>query len=200
MKSTTMFFAMICAMALPCAAAQQPPQTPQQPPRTQTQTTGQSTTRTVTPSATTPPAPPAPPAPPPVKMLPVNVKIEITITAIGGTVPPTKKTVTLVTGDGLQGSIRNSASDTRGFPTTPFNIDERPTVLPDGKIRLTLTLTYDTPTSTPDSPTAVAAPRAGLNESLQLVLDSGKPIVVAESPAPIGDFIYTVEVKATILK
>jgi hypothetical protein len=188
-------FTVICVLALPLSAAAQPAAQP----RTQTQTNTQSTTRTTTASA--PAAPQAPTAPrPQARMLPVNVRLDVTISAMGGTMPPTKKSVSLVTGDGLQGSIRNSASDTRGFPTTPLNIDARPTVLDDGKVRLTLTLTYDTPTSATDSPTAVAAPRAGLNESLQLILESGKPMVVAESPAPIGDFIYTVEVKATILK
>ena len=40
----------------------------------------------------------------------------------------------------------------------------------------------------------------GIHENLAMILDNGKPLVVAQSADPVGDRQVTIEVKATILR
>jgi hypothetical protein len=122
----------------------------------------------------------------------VNVRVEVTITEQKGSAPVLKKVVSIVTGDGMSGSIRSSAP-----PQVPLNVDARPTLLADGKIRLIMTVVYEIPNSASE---AQSGRNLSLSENLQLILESGKSIVAAESPDPVGDRQFTVEVKATILK
>ena len=55
-----------------------------------------------------PPAPPAPPRAPPVRRLgqAVNVKVDVTITDQSGKASPLRKTLTVVTADGLNGRVQ----------------------------------------------------------------------------------------------
>jgi hypothetical protein len=50
-----------------------------------------------------------------------------------------KKTITVVTGDGLNGRIRTQAEFV-GLGAIPLNVDAMPFILPNGRIRLSLGL------------------------------------------------------------
>jgi hypothetical protein len=167
--------------------------------RTTTSTTTQSTERTQAPAATTTPAAAATAPAPVVKVLPVNVRVDLDITEKNGTAAPIKRSATIVTGDGLNGSIRSNTNLNGMANVSPLSVDAHPMVLPDGKVRLTLNLNYETPPPAQDQKTRDYS-RANLIEALQLVLADGVRVVAAESPGAVGDVQFTVEVKATILK
>ena len=42
--------------------------------------------------------------------------------------------------------------------------------------------------------------KTSIQETLSLILESGKPVVAAQSADPVGDRQVTIEVKATILR
>jgi hypothetical protein len=157
------------------------------------------------PAAPGEPAPPVPPPPPPRKVgQPVNIKIEVTIADQGRADAPTlKKTVSVVTGDGLNGRIRSTASY-RAIGVLPLNIDAEPELLTDGKIRLRVNLQYSLPgnvgVQAPDVPNAGSLQFTEIQENLSLILESGKPIIAAQSADPVGDRQVTIEVKATVLR
>ena len=145
---------------------------------------------------------------------PINVKIEFTITDQRSGSAAVKRTVSVIVADGFNGQIR-SQSEVIGVGPVPLNIDARPDLLPDGKLRLGFTLQYDWPapvergdSQRPPLPAADegrALPRGTvmkttMHNSVALVMESGKPTIAAQSADPIGDRQVTVEVKATILK
>jgi hypothetical protein len=143
---------------------------------------------------------------------PINVKVEVTITDQRGGTQALKKTVTVVTGDGLSGFIRSEANY-QNIGGVPLNLDTEPRILADNKIRLRVNLQYTLPAAssqgadTPGGPATVPGlPGAGslrttaIHENLAMILESGKPLVVAQSADPVGDRQVTIEVKATILR
>lgn len=137
---------------------------------------------------------------------PINVRVEVTINdQRGGGAPGLKKTVTVVTADGMSGFIRSSASYSN-IGNVPLNIDTSPQILADGKIRLRVNLEYDLP-----APAAMGQPEAAsttdrnlrvtqIRENLSLIVESGRAIIAAQSADPVGDRQVTIEVKATILR
>jgi hypothetical protein len=135
---------------------------------------------------------------------PVNVRIDVTITDQGRSgVAPLKKTVTIVTGDGLGGRIRSGANYSN-LPPVPLNVDAEPELLSDGKIRVRVNLQYDLPAGiavqNPELPGAGTLRSTQIQENLSLILENGKPIVAAQSADPVGDRQVTVELKATVLR
>ena len=161
------------------------------------------------PGATPAPTPPAPAAETRVAVRegqPINIKVDLTITDQRGGNPIFKKTVTVVTADGMGGFIRSTARY-REIGDVPLNVDTQPRLLPDGKIRVSVNLQYDLPADVdPSLDLKNEERRAGpltktsIHENLSLVLESGKPIVAAQSADPVGDRQVTIEVKATILR
>jgi len=133
---------------------------------------------------------------------PINIRVDLTLTDQRGGAQPIKRTVTVLAADGYTGSIRTS-SQVVGIPVpVPLNVDASPTLLADGKLRLSINLQYDWP-APPDS----ASPRGigsvtttSLHDQLMMILESGKPMIVAQSADPVGDRQVTVEVKATVLR
>jgi len=149
------------------------------------------------------PAPAAPPARPRPQGQPINLKIDATITDQQGTAAAIKKTVSVVVADASNGSVRTNATFP-GIGPVPLNMDAEPTLLPDGKIRVSLRLQYDLP-----SPATLGRAAGGeerqpqrtsIQESLTLVLENGKSVVAAQSADPVSDRQVTLEVKATILR
>lgn len=130
-----------------------------------------------------------------------NVQIELTITDQTGTATPEKKTVSMVASSGSWGRIR-SAGGMRLEPGMPpvsvdLNVDVRPLVSVDGPIQLELTIAY--------SPLGASAGDGKgkpptVNQSLTVILQSGKPLVISQAADPVGDRKIIVEVKATVLK
>jgi hypothetical protein len=128
----------------------------------------------------------------------VNVHVEITISDQSGTAAPDKKVVSLLAADQTMGRVRANARASRanvGFVGTGLNVDARPLVLDGDRILLELTLEYmplrESPTT--QEPT-------NLNESISVILVSGKTLMISQAADPISDRKMTVEVKATILR
>lgn len=124
---------------------------------------------------------------------------------------PIKKTVSIVTGDGLNGSVRsqtNFSGPNNGV--APFNVDALPVMMGDGKVHTRLTVQYDAPMANAPAPnTQGGAPApilspfanfAGVRDSVAVILENGKPLVVVQSTDPVSDRKVSVEVKATILR
>lgn len=154
---------------------------------------------------TAPPAPqakPAPPAPPAKPGQLVNMRIEFTIADRTGERPGDKRTVSLIVADGENGAVRSEPEALQGMGNYQLNVDARPTLV-GNKIRLAFTLQYSAPLSGEDEkPTGRGGTvrRTNLRESLSLILEDGKSLVVAQSAEPNTDRTVTLEVKATILK
>jgi hypothetical protein len=151
------------------------------------------------PGAVTAPAPPPPPPAPPGSgsRQPINVKVELTISEEGnGT--PVKKTVTTVAGDGFSGSVRETSSGAPGTPPVSLNVDASPSILPNGKIRLTCTIQYS---AGQNASAGEGRIRTDIRQNLVLILETGKALVISEASDPVvNDRHVTIEVKATILK
>jgi len=150
------------------------------------------------PTAPSAPAPPAPP-PPARRGQPINVKVEVVVTDQRGSAAPIKKTISVIVGDQQGGMIRSDSFIPGVVGSVPLNVDANPEILPDGKIRLRLGLSYDMPNELKDSVPAQPV-KTSIRESVALILESGKPMIVTQSADPVGDRQVMVEVKATILK
>jgi hypothetical protein len=176
-------------LAVPIAAGQQQPPPPPPPAANQEK-------------PTPPPAPPTPPAPsirP--TFQPVTVRIDLTISDQVGTAPVVKKTMTLLAADGERASVR-SVNRTADQRDAVFNVDARP-VLTQDKIRLDLGVVYDPPEIPRTDPLGTDKKfgwTTSLQQSMGILLENGKPLVVSQSADPRTDRKVTVEVKATILK
>jgi hypothetical protein len=130
----------------------------------------------------------------------VNLKIEFTLTDQRAGSAPIKRTVNVIVADGGGGQIR-SQSEVIAVGTVPLNIDVNPEILADGKIRLIFSLQYDWPApfETGDKgPARGTVSKTSMHDSVTLILESGKPMIAAQSADPIGDRQVSVEVKATV--
>lgn len=180
------------ALGLPSSAAAQPDE--------QTATTATSSTTRTSKTETSEQSAPAKTATSPYKS---NVQIELTITDQTGTAPGEKKTVLMIAADRTWGKVRATAvaGNERGLPplSVGLNVDARPFIQPDGVVQVEFTIGYN-----PLGP-AVATQTPGqrptdLNQSLTVILQNGKPLIVSQAADPISDRKIVVEVKATILK
>lgn len=130
-----------------------------------------------------------------------NVQVELTITDQSGAKTAEKKTVTMVVSSGSWGRIR-SAGAIKVTGTSPpvvvdLNVDARPMVSVDGPIQLELTIAYSPLGSSSED--ASSKPPT-VNQSLTVVLQSGRPLVISQAADPVGDRKIIVEAKATVLK
>jgi hypothetical protein len=130
-----------------------------------------------------------------------NVQIELTLTDQIGAQTPEKKTVSMIASSGNWGKIR-SAGNVRPQNDAPFvvdlGVDARPLVSLEGQIQLELTISYNPPGGA-DKDTLKPRP-TGVNQSLTVVLQSGKPLMISQAADPVSDRKVVVEVKATVLK
>ena len=129
-----------------------------------------------------------------------NVQVELTITDHTGAGAPEKKTVSMVASSGSWGRIRSAqmVREAGRDQVIDLNVDARPLVSVDGPIQLELTVVYSPPGTTSGD-----APRVrptGVNQSLTVILQSGKPLVISQAADPVGDRKIIVEAKATVLK
>jgi hypothetical protein len=132
---------------------------------------------------------------------PFNIKVEFTLTDLRGGSQPVKRTVSAIVADGAVGQIR-SQSLVSLVGNVPLNIDVSPEIVADDKIRLGFTLQYDWPATLDKAgaPERGVVTSTSIHDSIALLLESGKPMIAAQSADPIGDRQVTVEVKATILR
>jgi hypothetical protein len=141
-----------------------------------------------------------PPGPKFVRAL-TNVQVELVLTDQTGTQPAEKKTVSMIVASGNWGKVR-SAGSIVPIGSPPFgvelNVDARPFVSLEGQIQLELVLEYSPPTS--DARETLKTRPTGMNQSLTVILQTGKPLIVSQAADPVSDRKVVVEVKATILK
>lgn len=163
-----------------------------------------------------PPPPPAAPAPPNTpsprrENQSTNVRVDVTVTDQRPGAAVLTKTVSVMTGDGLNGSVRSQTSYQAagaGPASAPFNVDTLPVILADGKINLRLIVQYDVvPPPVPGTSCQPGAPcdtvrlmGTSIRDSVSLILETGKPLVAVQSSDPVSDRKVSVEVKATILR
>jgi len=139
---------------------------------------------------------------------PVNIRIDVTITDQHGGTAALKKTVSVVTADQQGGLIRSTANYS-SIGDVPLNLDVLPELIADGKIRVGVNLQYDLPGSAarpadsgatqPDANVGWLR-RTQIRENLNVILENGKPISIAQAADPVGDRQVTIEVKATVLR
>ena len=158
-----------------------------------------------TPTTQPPPGVPGtvvPPAPTPGQQQPrpeppstwQNVRIDITIMDSLSADQQQRKSISLLVLDNRSGQVRSMG--TQGM----INVDATPTVRPDGKIYLRITIEY-TPDISPQVAQATGnSTRASFHESLSLILNDGKPLLVSQAADPRTDRKVTIEVTATVQK
>ena len=118
----------------------------------------------------------------------VNIRIELTITDQRADAPAAPKTITMLIEDRQNARIRT------GRGNAALNVDARPEILREGRIRVSLSLEY-TPQDGPDR----ASPMP-IQESVTALLEDGKPLVVSQSADPSGDRKVRLELKAAIVR
>jgi hypothetical protein len=117
-----------------------------------------------------------------------NIRIDITITDQRTDGQAAPKTLTLVLEDRQSGRLRT------GRGNAVLNLDVRPEIMREGRVRLLVSLEF-TPQDAPDRP----APPP-LSASLTALVDDGKSLVMTQSADPTSDRKVRIEVKATIAR
>jgi hypothetical protein len=127
----------------------------------------------------------------------VNVRLDVTITDQQTSGEPAAKSITMVVADNWQSRIRTEGVvfTSGGQYPVGLNVDARPRLVGD-KILLMMTIEYK-PTAPEPKPGASATT---LNQSFQVLLADGKPLVVSQSADPNSDRKVKLEVKATVLR
>ncbi len=95
--------------------------------------------------------------------------------------------MTILVEDRQSGRIRT------GRNNIALNVDARPEIVRDNRVRLLLSLEYTPQDTDKSSPMAIS-------ETVAALLEDGKPLVVSQSADPSSDRKVRVEVKATIVR
>lgn len=194
---------LMCALAVSMSAyAQQPkPATPAK----KAAANEQAKPSANKPEPTTKPAAEPPP-------LPVNIRIEVSITDQTGTNPAAKKVVTMIASDRQSTNVRSSASvpvrnprmgggpETYNYRNVTINVDARPAIVAKEPNKISVNFGLEYLPKTGSSQEEMEPGMTSWSERLSLILDSGKPMVVSQAADPTSDRKITVEVTATILK
>jgi hypothetical protein len=185
-------------IATPLVAQQTQP-TPQPPVVSQQTTPQPSRPAAVSVEPSLPPRAPGLPA------VSANVKLDLMIvdTYTGA---PTKKTVSMLILNGSNGMVRTS--NILAGSKVGLNVDAAVMIHQGGLITVRLTFEY-TPAQTLNAQSEAAEKQglaqptsrpAEIHESLTVLLQDGKPLLVSQSADPATDRKVTVEVTAAILK
>jgi hypothetical protein len=146
----------------------------------------------------------------------VNVKFELTITDHTATGSPLKKSIMWVLADGFQSRVRStgvvhqqekSGNGPDGPPmvfTRPLfevelNVDSAVQVLEADTLRAEFTIQYTPGIAGSIAPSGTVKP-SPLNESVTVILRSGKPLVITQAADPVSDRKIDVQVTATIVR
>jgi hypothetical protein len=84
-----------------------------------------------------------------------------------------------------------------GFRPVILNVDAHPVITKDNRARVDLIIEYRPVAAEADTEKSTTP---NINESLAVMLDDGKPMLISQSADPVTDRKVKVEVKATILK
>ncbi len=124
-----------------------------------------------------------------------NIRFELTVTdTLSGA--PVKKNVSWLVLNGHSGMIRTTNTST-GFNAF-INVDAVATAYQNGQVSTRITFEYS-PAAPKDGTNAGSRPPS-LNESITVVLQDGKPMMLSQSADPVTDRKVTAELTATILK
>ena len=177
-------------------------QQPANPPRPPAPARGPAPPRPAAPASPVAPAAVVPPTDTSAGGQVVNIRLDVSISDQAGSAPVKPKVLTLLLAD------RNSSQLRTNFDDRYISMDARPTIV-DGKIKLTMTMSSDQPRQggpfIPVAPQPVPPGQTGgntmiWNQSLTVIVESGKPLVVVENSDPANNRKLSVEVKATIIK
>ena len=129
-----------------------------------------------------------------------NIQLDLVITdTLSG--KPVKKTVTMIARSGMPSSIRTSGMvQTPGSAATPvqLNLDARASEQGNRSITVNATLEF-TPVALAGAEATAGVSPPNLQQSINVLLRSGKPLLVSRSADPFTDRTVTVEMTATIL-
>jgi hypothetical protein len=193
----------LVAVAMPPSAftlSQQGPPPPP-PPDQASQTTPPRAPKVEKPVATPAPAPqPAPtPAPPRAPGQLINVRVDVTVTdQLAGRAPVTR-TLSVTAADGESANVRSNLEIPAGARILPtgFSLDAMPRIVDGGRVRLALSLDFNsTDAGTEGSPRS----SSNIRVRQEVILENGKPLVIAQPVDAMTDRKVTVEARATILK
>jgi hypothetical protein len=131
-----------------------------------------------------------------------NVKFELTITDQRTEGPPVIKTVSATVVDRSSARIRTSGAvrTPMGMRDVVLNVDATPTLVNVNgvmKMRLSMSIEYrpvalESDTEKSSTPT--------ISETITVVLEDGKPLLISQSADPATDRKVKVEVKASIMR
>jgi hypothetical protein len=122
----------------------------------------------------------------------VNVRLDLTITDQRESSTPAPRTVTMLVADRENGRLRAEHPNSN----SRLAVDARPEILPNGRIRVSLTMEYR-----PQGTESDKMQPSLISESVTTVLEDGKQMVVSQSADPTTMHIAVkVEMKATVLR
>lgn len=136
---------------------------------------------------------------------PLNVKLDLTISDQVGPGEPAKRTVSMIVADRTKGSIRSTGNQVQAR----MFVDAMPRVLANGDVEVYLGLDYNPRQAVTEKGaqsefpgTEARNPIGGssLNQTMTVIVQPGKPLVISQAADPVSDRKITVEVRATILK
>ncbi len=132
---------------------------------------------------------------------PVNIRLDITITDQQASGAPVVKTLTTLVADNWQSRVRTEGStfmSPGNASPIALNLDARPRIMNNTRDRILLMMTIEYRPSGMDTKPGSSA--TTLNQSLQVILQDGQPLMISQSADPNSDRKVKLEVKATILK
>jgi hypothetical protein len=131
---------------------------------------------------------------------PVNIRLDLTITDQRGEAAAISKTVSMTLADRYNGRIRTQG-DVRtpmGLRSVILNVDCQASIIPrESRARVMLTIEYRPVAAETENESSTTP---NINESLTVILDDGKPMVVSQSADPVTNRKVKVEAKITLLK
>jgi hypothetical protein len=134
-----------------------------------------------------------------------NVRLELVINDQTGSAAPIRKVMTLLVAERAQGRVRSGGEFYRagtdqapggGYIPVTLNADAHVVGISNERVRVSITVEYMPAMSGPEA----AHRRNQLNQSVELVLISGKPMLIVESADPISDRKVSLTATATILR
>lgn len=128
-----------------------------------------------------------------------NVRIDLTIMDQRGQGVALSKTMSLTVTDGAGGRIRTTGDVRTPMGPRPviLNVDANPRIMRDGKVNLMLSIEYRPIAAEAETEKSTTP---GLNESITVLLQDGKPTIISQSADPATDRKVQVEAKVTIIK
>ena len=129
----------------------------------------------------------------------LNIRVDITISEQTGTAPATAKSVSILCADNNAGRIR-SYNPIGGARAGELNVDVRPRLMQGSRVQVAMTVEYRPASQESAAPGAAPSPLPGLSESLTVILEDGKPLLVSQSADPNTDRKVKLEVKATVVR